>query len=114
MSLKTAAEEAEAAAAAAAEMDELGKRKFFPRVKHLINNKEWEDVRIDWLRGSMLIGSSAILIVALCKKILHDFYVNCRQLQVDHRQIETRLMLFLSSFLFCVSYRHVSEYELIL
>jgi hypothetical protein len=25
-------------------MDDLGKRKFFPRVKHLINNKEWEDV----------------------------------------------------------------------
>jgi hypothetical protein len=34
----------DAAAAAAAEMDELGKRKFFPRVKHLIGNKEWEDV----------------------------------------------------------------------
>ena len=34
----------DAAAAAAAEMDDLGKRKFFPRVKHLIGNKEWEDV----------------------------------------------------------------------
>ena len=40
-------EEAEAAAAAAAaDMDELGKRKFFPRVRHLVNNKEWEQVRL--------------------------------------------------------------------
>ena len=28
------------------EEDAQGKRKFFPRVKHLITNKEWEDVSV--------------------------------------------------------------------
>ena len=28
------------------EVDQQGKRRFFPRVKHLIGNKEWEEVSL--------------------------------------------------------------------
>jgi hypothetical protein len=52
----------DAAAAAAAEMDELGKRKFFPRVKHLIGNKEWEDVSGEY---SIISFISLVLMISL-------------------------------------------------
>lgn len=67
----TTTEAADAAAAAAAadgsegdDDDPLGKRRFFPRVKHLITNKEWEEVsQTQNLLGGFCSGYCFFLII---------------------------------------------------
>ena len=42
------------------DVDGQGKRRFFPRVKHLIGNKEWEDV-------SRKCGCVSIVLISICE-----------------------------------------------